>query len=98
VGGGLSIIYFVIYSSYGLGSLVFKNHNKTALFANVNSSEAFYFGSKLIIQGHADTGEVINVFMSIWVGAFSLAMLTPAMQSEPICFRHWKSRTNEYKR
>jgi len=42
---------------------------------------AFYFGSKLINSGHATSGEVINVFMSILIGAFSLALLAPEMQA-----------------
>ncbi|KAK7461381.1 hypothetical protein VKT23_008560 [Stygiomarasmius scandens] len=42
---------------------------------------AFNFGTTLIIQGHADVGQVINVIMSILVGSFSLAMLAPEMQA-----------------
>ncbi|KAK7469298.1 hypothetical protein VKT23_003782 [Stygiomarasmius scandens] len=42
---------------------------------------AFNFGTTLIIQGHADVGQVINVFMSILIGSFSLAMLAPEMQA-----------------
>jgi len=46
------------------------------------SFPAFYFGSKLINQGHATSGEVINVFMSILVGSFSLALLTSEMEGK----------------
>ncbi|MCO5599877.1 hypothetical protein L7F22_053984 [Adiantum nelumboides] len=38
---------------------------------------AFYFGSKLLASGHLDSGTVMNVIFSIFIGAFSLAMLAP---------------------
>ncbi|KAF8919003.1 multidrug resistance protein 1 [Mucidula mucida] len=60
LGGGLSIFFFCIYSSYAL---------------------AFSFGTTLILQGHADAGAVINVFMAILIGSFSLALLAPEMQA-----------------
>ncbi|KAF5369355.1 hypothetical protein D9758_002765 [Tetrapyrgos nigripes] len=42
---------------------------------------AFNFGTTLILHGEADSGQVINVFMSILIGSFSLAMLAPEMQA-----------------
>lgn len=42
---------------------------------------AFFYGGILIAQGKADGGMVINVFMSILIGSFSLAMLAPEMQA-----------------
>ncbi|KAF7314410.1 hypothetical protein MKEN_00913800 [Mycena kentingensis (nom. inval.)] len=42
---------------------------------------AFSFGTTLINSGHADAGSVINVFMSILIGSFSLALLAPEMQA-----------------
>ncbi|KAF9077717.1 P-loop containing nucleoside triphosphate hydrolase protein [Rhodocollybia butyracea] len=42
---------------------------------------AFYFGTTLILDGHANAGEVINVFMAILIGSFSLALLAPEMQA-----------------
>ncbi|THU88633.1 P-loop containing nucleoside triphosphate hydrolase protein [Dendrothele bispora CBS 962.96] len=42
---------------------------------------AFNFGTTLIIQGHANVGQVINVFMSIFIGSVSLALLAPEMQA-----------------
>ncbi|TFK69087.1 P-loop containing nucleoside triphosphate hydrolase protein [Pluteus cervinus] len=42
---------------------------------------AFSFGVTLINAGHADAGQVLNVFMAILVGSFSLAMLGPEMQA-----------------
>ncbi|KAF9267350.1 P-loop containing nucleoside triphosphate hydrolase protein [Marasmius fiardii PR-910] len=59
-GIGLSIFFFIIYSSYAL---------------------AFSFGMTLVLSGHADIGQVINVFMAILIGSFSLAMLAPEMQA-----------------
>lgn len=41
---------------------------------------AFQFGTTLILQGHADSGQVVNVFFAILIGSFSLAMLAPEMQ------------------
>ncbi|KAE9400469.1 multidrug resistance protein 1 [Gymnopus androsaceus JB14] len=40
---------------------------------------AFYFGTTLILD--ATSGEVINVFMAILIGSFSLAMMAPEMQA-----------------
>ncbi|KAB5595943.1 Leptomycin B resistance protein pmd1 [Ceratobasidium theobromae] len=42
---------------------------------------AFYYGTTLIIQGHADAGTVVNVFIAILIGSFSLAMLAPEQQA-----------------
>ncbi|KAL5632549.1 hypothetical protein ACGC1H_005482 [Rhizoctonia solani] len=42
---------------------------------------AFSFGTTLIIQGHADAGTVVNVFIAILIGSFSLAMLAPEQQA-----------------
>ncbi|KAG7088358.1 hypothetical protein E1B28_012362 [Marasmius oreades] len=42
---------------------------------------AFSFGMTLVLSGHADIGQVINVFMAILIGSFSLAMLAPEMQA-----------------
>lgn len=38
---------------------------------------AFYFGTTLILDGHANAGIVVNVFLAILIGAFSLALLAP---------------------
>ncbi|TCD61612.1 GTPase-activating protein [Steccherinum ochraceum] len=42
---------------------------------------AFDFGTTLIGQGHANAGIVINVFLAILIGSFSLALLAPEMQA-----------------
>ncbi|KAK0201833.1 P-loop containing nucleoside triphosphate hydrolase protein [Desarmillaria ectypa] len=42
---------------------------------------AFSFGTTLILRGDANAGIVINVFMAILIGSFSLALLAPEMQA-----------------
>lgn len=42
---------------------------------------AFFYGGILVTQGLADVGIVINVFMSILIGSFSVALLAPEMTS-----------------
>lgn len=42
---------------------------------------AFYFGTTLILDGHANSGIVVNVFLAILIGAFSLAMMAPELQA-----------------
>jgi len=42
---------------------------------------AFSFGTTLINEGHANAGAVINVFLAILIGSFSLALLAPEMQA-----------------
>ncbi|KAF8957254.1 P-loop containing nucleoside triphosphate hydrolase protein [Flammula alnicola] len=42
---------------------------------------AFSFGTTLINQGHATPGKVVNVFLAILIGSFSLALLAPEMQA-----------------
>ncbi|OSX59739.1 hypothetical protein POSPLADRAFT_1183421 [Postia placenta MAD-698-R-SB12] len=42
---------------------------------------AFYFGTTLINEGHANAGKVVNVILAILIGSFSLALLAPEMQA-----------------
>lgn len=42
---------------------------------------AFSFGTTLINEGHATAGAVVNVFLAILIGSFSLALLAPEMQA-----------------
>ncbi len=42
---------------------------------------AFYYGTTLIIEGRANVGTVVNVFMAILIGSFSLALLAPEQQA-----------------
>ncbi|PFH54100.1 hypothetical protein AMATHDRAFT_186925 [Amanita thiersii Skay4041] len=44
-------------------------------------SLAFSFGTTLINSGNANAGVVVNVFMAILIGSFSLALLAPEMQA-----------------
>ena len=40
----------------------------------------FSFGATLILDGDADAGTVVNVFLAILIGSFSLAMMAPELQ------------------
>jgi ATP-binding cassette subfamily B (MDR/TAP) protein 1 len=42
---------------------------------------AFSFGTTLINRGQANAGTVVNVFLAILIGSFSLALLAPEMQA-----------------
>ena len=56
----------------GLGMCFFVVYSAYAL--------AFAYGTTLILDGRADVGIVVNVFMAILVGSFSLAMMAPEME------------------
>ncbi|KAK0548355.1 hypothetical protein OC845_003627 [Tilletia horrida] len=60
-------------SGVGLGVFFFIIYSGYAL--------AFYFGSKLIADGEIASGVVMNVIFSIFVGAFSMALLAPNSQA-----------------
>ncbi|CAE6419809.1 unnamed protein product [Rhizoctonia solani] len=62
-----------IFQGCGLGIFFFVIYGAYGL--------AFNFGTTLIIQGHADAGTVVNVFIAILIGSFSLAMLAPEQQA-----------------
>ncbi|WWC92101.1 uncharacterized protein L201_007055 [Kwoniella dendrophila CBS 6074] len=55
----------------GLGTMFFSIYSAYAL--------AFFYGAILVTQGHANSGVVINVFMSVLIGAFSMAMAAPEL-------------------
>ncbi|KAF8158859.1 P-loop containing nucleoside triphosphate hydrolase protein [Mycena galopus ATCC 62051] len=62
-----------VWHGAGLSVFFFIIYNSYAL--------AFSFGTTLIGENHATAGVVINVFMAILIGSFSLAMLAPEMQA-----------------
>ncbi|GMK54477.1 hypothetical protein CspeluHIS016_0110630 [Cutaneotrichosporon spelunceum] len=62
-----------IIEGIGLSIMFFAIYSSYAL--------AFFYGGILIANGEADGGRVINVFMSILIGSFSLAMLAPELQT-----------------
>ncbi|KAJ7095812.1 P-loop containing nucleoside triphosphate hydrolase protein [Mycena belliarum] len=62
-----------VWHGGGIALFFFVIYNAYAL--------AFSFGTTLINSGHATPGAVINVFMSILIGSFSLALLAPEMQA-----------------
>lgn len=42
---------------------------------------AFYFGTTLLLDHHIQSGTIVNVFLAILIGAFSLAMMAPELQA-----------------
>lgn len=60
-------------SGCGIGAFFFCIYSAYAL--------AFYFGSKLVANGEVQGGIVMNVIFSVLIGAFSMAMLAPNLQS-----------------
>lgn len=42
---------------------------------------AWFYGAILITQGRADAGVVINVFLAVLIGSFSLAEMNPMVQA-----------------
>jgi ATP-binding cassette subfamily B (MDR/TAP) protein 1 len=62
---------------------IFHGGSLAAFFFIIYSSYAlaFSFGTTLINQGHANAGAVVNVFLAILIGSFSLVMLGPEMQA-----------------
>lgn len=62
-----------IWQGGGLASFFFVIYCAYAL--------AFDFGTTLINEGLANAGQVVNVFLAILIGSFSLALLAPEMQA-----------------
>ncbi|KAI6041412.1 P-loop containing nucleoside triphosphate hydrolase protein [Pisolithus marmoratus] len=60
----------------GLGVFFFVIYSAYAL--------AFDFGTTLINEGHATAGQVVNVFMAILIGSFSLVMMGPEAQGKSV--------------
>ncbi|KAG6329786.1 hypothetical protein ID866_9303, partial [Astraeus odoratus] len=49
--------------------------------SSVGKLAAFDFGTALINEGHATAGQVVNTFMAILLGSFSLTMAPPGLQA-----------------
>ncbi|KAL0958179.1 hypothetical protein HGRIS_000343 [Hohenbuehelia grisea] len=64
---------YAVYNGIGVACFFFIVYCIYAL--------AFSFGTTLILSGHADSGDVVNVILAILIGSFSLAMLTPESQA-----------------
>ncbi|KAI6035808.1 P-loop containing nucleoside triphosphate hydrolase protein [Pisolithus marmoratus] len=65
-----------IWYGCGMGVFFFVMYSAYAL--------AFNFGATLINDGHATAGQVINVFMAILLGSFSLAKMAPEATGESL--------------
>ncbi|KAJ2914638.1 hypothetical protein MD484_g5775, partial [Candolleomyces efflorescens] len=74
-----------IQKSYGveLKSSIWEGGGLAFIFFAIYASYglAFHFGTTLIIRGHADAGQIVNVFLAILIGSLSLAMLPPELQA-----------------
>jgi ATP-binding cassette, subfamily B (MDR/TAP), member 1 len=62
-----------ITNGFGIGSFFF--------FVYAAYGLAFHYGTTLVLQGHADVGIVVNVFLSILIGSFSMTMIPPEYQA-----------------
>ncbi|SPO30387.1 probable Leptomycin B resistance protein pmd1 [Ustilago trichophora] len=67
-----------LFQGIGMGVFFFVIYSGYAL--------AFYFGAKLLASGHIQSGTVMNVILSILIGAFSMAMMAPNMQALSYAF------------
>ncbi|KIO31568.1 hypothetical protein M407DRAFT_219400 [Tulasnella calospora MUT 4182] len=61
------------FRGLGIGAMTFIVYAAYAL--------AFSYGTTLLLQGKADAGIVVNVFLSIVIGAFSLTQMGPQSQA-----------------
>ncbi|KAF8506439.1 P-loop containing nucleoside triphosphate hydrolase protein [Gautieria morchelliformis] len=62
-----------MFHGCGLGVFFFVIYASYAL--------SFSFGATLILRNEANAGEVVNVFLAILIGSFSIALLAPEMQA-----------------
>ncbi|KAI6166709.1 P-loop containing nucleoside triphosphate hydrolase protein, partial [Pisolithus thermaeus] len=65
-----------IWHGCGLGVFFFVIYSAYAL--------AFDFGTTLINDGNATAGQVVNVFMAILIGSFSLALMAPEARGKSV--------------
>jgi len=99
-GSGLAVFFFVIYASYGLGMSQVTIPPTFILMVVKHFPSAPLSSTKVMVRPPttprainaylphlADAGQVVNVFMSILIGSFSLALLAPEAQGEFIVCR-----------
>ena len=78
-GLSLAVFFFVIYSRWVsipkalLLDLIFFWPSSYGL--------SFSFGTTLLLRGEIDVGIIVNVFLAIMIGSFSLVMLGPELQA-----------------
>ena len=69
--------------------LLVRNHHSCLDKLSVDKHlTAFDFGTTLINRGEASAGDVVNVFLAILIGSFSLALLAPEMQGLSLYLIH----------
>ena len=78
-GLGLAVFFFVMYSRWVpiLQTTALPNF----LLPLTSYGLAFSFGTTLLLRGEVNVGIIVNVFLSIMIGSFSLVMLAPEMQA-----------------
>ncbi|GJE98503.1 multidrug resistance-associated ABC transporter [Phanerochaete sordida] len=81
--GDLYDIYVGKASKVDMKAAVWHGGGLAVFFFVIYSAYAlaFDFGTTLINEGHANAGDVVNVFFAILIGSFSLALLAPEMQA-----------------
>jgi ATP-binding cassette subfamily B (MDR/TAP) protein 1 len=78
-GGGLASFFFVIYCAYALAF----DFGTTLINEGLGKfSHSWNNGRIFNIVDIANAGAVVNVFLAILIGSFSLALLAPEMQCE----------------
>ncbi|TXT11166.1 hypothetical protein VHUM_01917 [Vanrija humicola] len=67
----------------GIKGSVIEGTGLSVMFFSIYAAYAlaFVYGGVLVAQGKADVGIVINVFMAILIGSFSMAMISPELQA-----------------
>lgn len=67
----------------GIKGAMIEGSGLSVMFFAIYSAYAlaFFYGGILVSQGKANVGQVINAFMSILIGSFSMAMFAPEIQT-----------------
>jgi ATP-binding cassette subfamily B (MDR/TAP) protein 1 len=76
-GVGFGVAIFIIYAADSLGTAIY-------LLLSVGTDLqciAFWYGSRLVLQGKADIAVIVTVFMALLMGSFSIAVAAPHIQA-----------------
>ena len=77
-GLSLAVFFFVIYSRW---VSISKALLLDSIFLPSSYGLSFSFGTTLLLRGEIDVGIIVNVFLAIMIGSFSLVMLGPELQA-----------------
>jgi len=78
-GLGLAVFFFVMYARWVF--IFISTTLLDSLLPLISYGLAFSFGTTLLLRGELNVGIIVNVFLSIMIGSFSLAMLAPELQA-----------------